>query len=93
MHSNVTVGPGEDVLGSDVTFEDVPSVVTREIQIQMYVGISAIISVRRNNIDFPINNGLPITGVATFTILMLNPDTLNFRTNTAATPIEVIVAG
>lgn len=92
-HSNVTVGPATDVLPLDLTFTDVPPVLTREIQIQMYVGIAAIISVRRNGVDYPINNNIAIQGAATFTILVLSTDTLNFRTDTAATPIDVIVAG
>ena len=91
--NSTTIGIGEDGLATNITFTNVPPVLTREIQIQLYVGIAAIISVRRNGVDYPINNNIAIQGAATFTILVLSTDTLNFRTDTAATPIDIIVAG
>ena len=90
---STTINAGVDAFPSNITFTDTPSTVAREIQIQIYSGLSAVLSVRRNGVDRPINNGIAVVGTIAFTILVLAADTLNFRTDTASTPLDIIVGG
>ena len=91
---STTISAGADAFVTAITFAtDTPSTVAREIQIQIYSGLSAILSVRRNGTDYPINNGVAVVGSITFTILVLSTDSINFRTDTASTPLDIIVAG
>ena len=90
---STTISAAQNAFSSDITFTDGPTGFTREIQIQIYSGLSAILSVRRNSVDYPINNGVAVVGSITFTILVLSTDTLNIRTDTASTPLDIIVAG
>lgn len=90
---STVISSGADAFPSDITFTEVPSGVTLEIQVQIYAGISSIISMRRNNVDFPINNGEAVVGTVTFTLLVLSTDTLNVRTDTASVPLDIIIGG
>lgn len=90
---STTINAGVNAFGSDLTFADGPTGVAREIQIQIYSGLSAILSIRRNGIDYPINNNIAIIGSITLTVLVLSTDTINFRTDTVSTPLDIIVSG
>ncbi len=90
---STTINAGQDAFPSDITFTDVPIGVTREIQVQIYAGISSILSMRRNGVDYSINNGIAVVGTVTFTLLVLSTDTLNVRTNTASVPLDIIIGG
>lgn len=90
---STTISSAQDAFPSDVTFTDVPAGVTREIQVQIYAGISSILSMRRNGTDYPINNGIAVVGTVTFTLLVLSTDTLNVRTDTASVPLDIIIGG
>ena len=90
---STTISAGQDAFPSDITFTDVPAGLTREIQVQIYAGISSILSMRRNGTNYFINNGVSVIGTITFTLLVLATDTLNVRTDTASVPLDVIIAG
>ena len=90
---STTINAGVDAFGSDLTFADGPAGLAREIQIQIYSGLSAILSIRKNGTDYPVNNNIAIIGSITFTVLVLSTDTINFRTDTASTPLDIIVCG
>lgn len=91
---STTISSGANAFPADITFAtDTPSTVAREIQIQIYAGSSSIIFVRRNGVNFPINNSVAIDGSVTFTLLVLSTDTLNIRTGGASIDLDIIVAG
>ncbi len=90
---STTINAGQDAFPSDLTFTDTPAGLTREIQVQIYSGLSAVLSMRRNGVDYPINNGIAVVGTVTFTLLVLAADTLNVRTDTASTPLDIIIGG
>jgi len=91
---SVTLSSGANAFGTDITFgTETPTTVTREIQIQIYAGLSSILFIRRNGTDFAINNNVAVVGAVTFTILVLAGDTLNFRTDGTNIPLNIIVGG
>ncbi len=90
---STTINAGQDAFPSDLTFADTPTGVTREIQVQIYSALSAVLSMRRNGVDYAINNGIAVVGTVTFTLLVLAADTLNVRTDTASTPLDIIIGG
>lgn len=90
---STTISSGADAFHFDITFTDVPTGTTREIQVQIYAGISSVLSIRRNGVNYSINNGIAVVGTVTFTLLVLSTDTLNVRTNTASVPLDIIIGG
>ena len=70
----------EEWFAQDVEFPDVPEGLRQEIQIQIGTGAASTIQITFDGATFiPINNNVPIFGLATFTIYVQSDTLLNFR--------------
>lgn len=84
----------EEFFASDLTFPDTPKSTQRAIQVQILTDQTSVIEISLNGTTFlPINNGVGIFGLATFTFLVDDATALNFRnSDVVGLAVQIVVA-
>jgi hypothetical protein len=88
-----SISSGESVFTTDVIIPDTPLDVAREIQVQLYIDTSSIISIEINSVPYVINNGVAVIGAVSFSLIVLTSDTVNITTAGTDVQVTAIISG